>query len=268
MAKEIYNKNAREKALLEEAYMNVYSETIENIHSPAMQATQAEDAAYKKYEVALHGAHIYDEPTPSPADYGLPPAGSPELEEIANRADPKNHPMAAGYSEGEEGGPINGNEIELTSDPSAQQVQKKAIPLEFRVAEQPETVQTLEGSVEAPAGAYIMTGTKGENWPIPADKFEETYDIIDDQHAAKKPIPVPGKQMQEDFFVTVSWSPDKLKGKPGDWLVQYGPGDYGVVEAAIFDETYDRLEKEEPGGDGRQLGWGAAIKKAHPLFYK
>ena len=136
---------------------------------------------------------------------------------------------------------VNGNEIELTNDPSAQQVQKKAIPLQFRIAEQPETVQTLEGSVEAPAGAYIMTGTKGENWPIPADKFKETYDIIDDQTASKKAIPVPAKQMQEDFFVTVSWSPDKLQGKPGDWLVQYGPGDYGVVEAGIFDETYDLL---------------------------
>jgi len=139
---------------------------------------------------------------------------------------------------------VNGNEIDLNDDPSALKVQKKAIPLEFRVAEQPETVQTLEGTVEAPAGAYIMTGTKGENWPIPADKFKETYDIVSATTASKKAIPVPGKQMQEDFFVTVSWSPDKLNGKPGDWLVQYGPGDYGVVEAGIFDETYDRLEEE------------------------
>ena len=23
-----------------------------------------------------------------------------------------------------------------------------------------------------------MTGTEGENWPIPAAKFEETYDIL------------------------------------------------------------------------------------------
>jgi len=163
MAKKFYNKNAREKALLEEAYTRIYTEAV------------------------------------------------------------------------------NGNDIDLTNDPSAQQVQKKAIPLQFRIAEQPETIQTKEGPVKAPVGSYIMTGTKGENWPIPADKFKETYDIIDDQHAAKKPLPVPAKQMQEDFFVTVSWSPDKLNGKPGDWLVQYGPGDYGVVGAGIFDETYDTL---------------------------
>jgi len=138
---------------------------------------------------------------------------------------------------------VNGNEIDLSvdTDPTAvvYNIQKKDIPLQYRIAAQPETIETLEGPVEAPAGAYIMTGTKGENWPIPADKFEETYDIIDDSTAAKKPIPVLGKNMKEDFFVTVSWSPDKLKGNPGDWLVQYGPGDYGVVEAGIFDETYE-----------------------------
>jgi len=138
---------------------------------------------------------------------------------------------------------INGNDLDLSvdTDPSAvvYNIQKKNIPLQYRIAVEPETIKTLEGPVQAPAGAYIMTGTKGENWPIPADKFKQTYDIIDDKTAAKKPIPVLGKNMKEDFFVTVSWSPDKLKGKPGDWLVQYGPGDYGVVEAGIFDDTYD-----------------------------
>ena len=136
---------------------------------------------------------------------------------------------------------VNGNEIDLTNDSSAQKVQKKAIPLQFRIAEQPETIQTLEGPVKAPAGAYIMTGTKGENWPIPADKFKATYNIIDNKTASKKAIPVPAKKMDQDFFVTVSWSTDKLQGNPGDWLVQYGPGDYGVVETSIFDETYDLL---------------------------
>ena len=138
---------------------------------------------------------------------------------------------------------VNGNEIDLSvdTDPTAvvYNIQKKNIPLQYRIAVEPETVFTREGKVEAPAGAYIMTGTEGEKWPIPADKFEETYDIIDDSTAAKKPIPVLGKNMKEDFFVTVSWSPDKLEGKPGDWLVQYGPGDYGVVGADIFNDTYD-----------------------------
>ena len=35
---------------------------------------------------------------------------------------------------------VNGNEIDLNADPAALKVQKKAIPLQFRIAEQPETV--------------------------------------------------------------------------------------------------------------------------------
>ena len=44
--------------------------------------------------------------------------------------------------------------------------------------------------------------------------------------------------MQEPFQVKVSWSADLLQGEAGDFLVQYGPGDYGVVGAEIFKETY------------------------------
>ena len=58
-----------------------------------------EVVAYKKYANAAHGSHMYDEPTPDPVDYGLPAAGTPELEDIAKRAGTKDHPMAAGRPE-------------------------------------------------------------------------------------------------------------------------------------------------------------------------
>ena len=257
MAREIYNKNARAKVLLEQAYTSIYNEEISGDFKLSGQFHPSMEQGIRKHIMNLVNyvtdnnikvVSYMDGPTLNAlgdamekvaptmiswfrTEYGLSNLARDVISAMGNVED----------YESEEGGAINGNEIELTNDPSAQQVQKKAIPLQFRIAEQPETVQTLEGAVEAPAGAYIMTGTKGENWPIPADKFKETYDIIDKQHAAKKPIPVPAKQMDQNFFVTVSWSPDKLQGEPGDWLVQYGPGDYGVVEAGIFDETYDLL---------------------------
>jgi len=98
MAKEIYNKNAREKTLLEEAYMNVYSETIENIHSPAMDKKKEYEYAHKTWMLDMHeyqgsgpfhpSGPVYEDdvrdPTtgqligrkgqpkkPNPADYGL-----------------------------------------------------------------------------------------------------------------------------------------------------------------------------------------------------
>ena len=127
---------------------------------------------------------------------------------------------------------------DLSQDPGAFETAKKPIPLEFRVAEEDETIQTKEGPVEASAGAAIMTGTEGEQWPIPAEKFAETYDVLEPGKAAKKDIPVFAKEMPEPFQVKVSWSDALLQGEAGDYLVQYGVGDYGVVGREIFRKTY------------------------------
>tara|TARA_R100000008_G_C3583321_1_gene170212 strand:- start:582 stop:1040 length:459 start_codon:yes stop_codon:yes gene_type:complete len=127
---------------------------------------------------------------------------------------------------------------DLSQDPEAFQTAKKPIPLQFRYASGAETIETKEGPVNANPGDAIMTGTKGEQWPIPAESFSQTYDIIMPGLASKKDIPVFAKEMQQPFQVKVSWSPDLLQGEVGDFLVQYGPGDYGVVGAEIFRETY------------------------------
>ena len=127
---------------------------------------------------------------------------------------------------------------DLSQDPEGFETAKLPIPLEFRYAETDETIETKEGSVGAQAGDAIMTGTEGEEWPIPAEKFAETYDDLGDGTAAKKNIPVFAKEMAEPFQVKVSWSDDLLQGEAGDYLVQYGVGDYGVVGREIFGKTY------------------------------
>ena len=127
---------------------------------------------------------------------------------------------------------------ELSQDPDGFETAKRPIPLNFRYAEEAETIETKEGPVTAEAGAAIMTGTEGEQWPIPGEKFEQTYDVLEPGTAAKKNIPVFAKEMAEPFQVKVSWSNDLLQGEAGDYLVQYGPGDYGVVGREIFQKTY------------------------------
>jgi len=139
---------------------------------------------------------------------------------------------------------------DLSQDPDGFETAKLPIPLEFRYAETDETIETKEGSVGAKAGDAIMTGTEGEEWPIPAEKFAETYDDLGDGTAAKKNIPVFAKEMSEPFQVKVSWSDDLLQGEEGDYLVQYGVGDYGVVGREIFEKTYEpkalKLPKYDP----------------------
>ena len=125
------------------------------------------------------------------------------------------------------------------------QVMKKPIPLNFRIAKEVEVVETLEGKVTAQIGDAILTGTKGECWPIPASKFETTYDFSKETGiCSKKPMIVQAERMTEAFEVKVSWTNEPLKGEPGGYRLIYGDNDFGVVDATIFAETYEILNDE------------------------
>ncbi len=51
------------------------------------------------------------------------------------------------------------------------------LSVSYRIAEKPETIQTLEGPVGAAPGDYVLTGSVGEQWPVKPDKFAQRYDI-------------------------------------------------------------------------------------------
>ncbi|GHU29561.1 hypothetical protein AGMMS50256_14710 [Betaproteobacteria bacterium] len=55
----------------------------------------------------------------------------------------------------------------------------------------------------------------------------------------KRPLPVCVLQLRGPGFVRARRG--ILRGKMGDWLVQYGADDYGIVAEEIFAETYDLL---------------------------
>ncbi|WP_211272811.1 hypothetical protein [Domibacillus antri] len=40
-------------------------------------------------------------------------------------------------------------------------------------------IETLEGTMKAEKGDWIVTGIKGEQYPVKPDIFEETYKAID-----------------------------------------------------------------------------------------
>lgn len=128
----------------------------------------------------------------------------------------------------------------LERDESAFKTTKKPIPLDFRIVDKEETIKTLEGPVVAQKGDFVMTGTEGENWPIPKDNFKATYNIVEKGKASKNETEVYAKQLEVPSQVKVDWSDSLLTAKPGDYLVQYGPKDYGVVDQKIFDQTYLR----------------------------
>jgi hypothetical protein len=52
------------------------------------------------------------------------------------------------------------------------------------------------------------------------------------------PQQIRGKQMAVGFSIARSTGGDVLRGDAGDWLMQYAPGDYGVVARARFTAVY------------------------------
>ncbi len=118
------------------------------------------------------------------------------------------------------------------------QTYKKPAQERYEVAQQDGTIETLEGPVNYKAGFYILTGPKGEKYPIPPEKFKELKDDLGDGICQPKKIMKVAKLADHDGVVNTSWG-EKLNYTSGnDYIVKHGPGDYGVVKADIFKQTY------------------------------
>lgn len=59
---------------------------------------------------------------------------------------------------------------------------KKPVEIKFRIAEQTEEIKTLEGTMRAEKGDFIITGVKGEQYPCKPDIFHATYDILGEEN--------------------------------------------------------------------------------------
>jgi len=57
---------------------------------------------------------------------------------------------------------------------------KKPVVIEFRPAVAGETIVTLEGTLTAKEGDYIIKGVEGETYPIDSDIFDKTYEVLDE----------------------------------------------------------------------------------------
>lgn len=118
---------------------------------------------------------------------------------------------------------------------------KKPAMEKYELAATPGTIDTLEGPVKYPAGYYIMTGPKGEQYPITPEKFTELKDDLGNCVCTPKKIVKIAKLSDHSGTVDTSWG-EKLHYNPReDVIVQHGPGDYGVVKKDIFAQTYEKI---------------------------
>jgi len=126
-------------------------------------------------------------------------------------------------------------------DQASVRVAKKATPVRYLKAIEPGSIETLEGPVNYQAGYYIITGPKGEQYPIPPAKFNELYDDNRDNTATPKKIMKVAKLADHNGVVNTSWGEPLNYTTGNDYIVRHGPNDYGVVKKDIFAQTYEQI---------------------------
>jgi hypothetical protein len=133
---------------------------------------------------------------------------------------------------------------DLRADPAAIAVIKKPLPVSVHFAERPGICETLEGPVQYRDGDAILTGMEGEQWPVRRETFDASYQPVpptvsgENGEYVKRPVTVLARKLERSLAVAVGWQDDPIVGHAGDWVLQYGPDDYGIVSASIFEKTY------------------------------
>ena len=138
---------------------------------------------------------------------------------------------------------VNWN-TDLASDKKSQRAFKRPLVHDVVFANAAGVCETLEGPAPYLSGDAIVTGVAGEHWPVPREYFLATYEAVTptepgyDGRYRKKKILVWVLQLETSTSVSVAGNTAKLTGCAGDWLVQYEPGSWGIVEQNIFQQTY------------------------------
>lgn len=126
------------------------------------------------------------------------------------------------------------------------QYMKRPIPIDVEFASHAGTLQTLEGEVGYEAGDALMTGVKGERWPIRRQRFESTYAPVaptqmgESGQYLKKPVEVSARQAKGVETIELQAGAGTLQARPGDWIVTAPDGHQWVVANDIFHATYQQ----------------------------
>ncbi len=135
--------------------------------------------------------------------------------------------------------------IDLRQDPgSGRYVKNEVVQVTF--AKNNGELISREGPNRYATGDALITGSTGDNWCVSRERFDAKYEALSpmtqgqDGAYRNKPIPVLAKQMGEAFSIARSAGGDVLCGAAQDWLMQYGPGDFGITQNARFQQVYRR----------------------------
>jgi PGDYG protein len=136
----------------------------------------------------------------------------------------------------------------ISADPRRVHARKLEREITVRFTPVACTVQTSEGVVHAMPGDAIITGTAGEHWRVSHARFSEKYRPVPPTVAgeAGQYVSLPNRilalPMTGPFEVLLADGVSRLRGRAGEWLVDYGDGSLGIVSEAIFATTYEIID--------------------------
>jgi len=135
------------------------------------------------------------------------------------------------------------NNPDLAADPAARRaVKDETVSVEF--AGRADALVSAVGLNRYSPGDALITGSTGDRWCVSRDRFDAKYDPLPGTVRGKaglyrnRPVTVLAKRMEMPFSVARAAGGDVLRGDVGDWLVQYAPGDHGIVERTRFERVY------------------------------
>ncbi len=137
--------------------------------------------------------------------------------------------------------------VDLAADKAAAQyVKDELVNVTFATADG--QLISREGPNQFHRGDALISTANGDKWSVSRTRFEAKYEprpplsASEDGQYRSRPIPVLAKQMPIPFTIARSKSGDVLQGLAHDWLLQYAPGDYGIIGNDRFQQVY-RLHK-------------------------
>ncbi|MCL2830628.1 MAG: DHH family phosphoesterase [Betaproteobacteria bacterium] len=156
-----------------------------------------------------------------------------------------------GNAEADDGGEVlNCAGLDVAAQPGAVRARKKPVIVTVRFARQAGVSATREGPVPYAIGDALITGSSGETWPVQPAHFSAAYTPLAPTQAGQEgsyqalPIEVDALRMSAHFYLSLK-NGGLLWGPRGDWLVQYGDGEHGIIGALLFASIYEILRIPE-----------------------
>jgi hypothetical protein len=135
------------------------------------------------------------------------------------------------------------NDVDLRADPDAASYIKTEV-VDVQFALQDGELLSLEGPNRYRAGDALVSAQGGNRWSVARERFEHKYQPVpptamgQDGAYQARPIPVLAKRIEHAFSIPRCAGGDRRQGKPGDWLLQYAPGDFGLAAQSRFAQVY------------------------------